>query len=307
MKKLIFFILFLFAIFEIYYYKDNIYEFIILNYIYKDEAFIPNEYNEYRLNNNYNFVQLTDSYTPKNKQDIFNIIYSGLNNGWDEFSYFCNSQYEDCLEDSRNITDSVIDISYVNNFVHPYNSFKSIKIIINNLGKVTIHINKLYTAEEIFETNKAVEDIYSKLITDQMTDREKITAIHDYIINNTIYDTERAENISNNNIYNKYESQKAYGALLQGFAICGGYSDAMAIFLNKMGIKNYKISSSNHVWNLVNLDGKWYHLDLTWDDPVVNTKENLLLHNYFLITTDELENLDKEQHTFDKNVFVEAK
>lgn len=65
--------------------------------------------------------------------------------------------------------------------------------------------------------------------------------------------------------------------------------DSMAVFLGKMGIKNIKISNISHVWNLVYLNGAWFHLDLTWDDPVVNTNENLLLHNYFLITNTDLQ------------------
>ena len=80
----------------------------------------------------------------------------------------------------------------------------------------------------------------------------------------------------------------------------------MAIFLNKMNIPNYRISSVNHVWNLVYLDGKWLHLDLTWDDPVVNTKENLLLHNFFLINSDELKKKNTGQHDYDANIFLET-
>ena len=80
----------------------------------------------------------------------------------------------------------------------------------------------------------------------------------------------------------------------------------MNIYLNTLGIQNYKISSSNHVWNLVNLDGTWYHLDLTWDDPVASDGNQYLLHNFFLISTDELLNLDTVEHTFDKNIYKEA-
>lgn len=306
MKKLLAFLITIGALFTIYVYRNELFEYIVLNYVYKEE-FTSNNYNEYKLSYNYKFVTQTDNYKPQNKKDILNIIYSGLNNGWDEFSYFCTMEYENCIEDSKNITKDATTVSYMNNFIHPYNSFSNIKISINNLGKVTIKVNKLYTEEEIEILNKKIDKIYNSVITNDMTDGEKIKAIHDYIIKNTVYDSEKADNLNNSNYISKYKSQTAYGPLIQGEGICGGYSDAMALFLDKMNIPNYKISSDNHVWNLVYLDDKWYHLDLTWDDPVVNTKENLLLHNFFLITSDELASKNTGQHNYNKEIFEEAK
>lgn len=306
MKKLLIFLITIGILFIVYTYKDQLFEYVVLNCIYKEE-FTAGNSNEYKLNYNNSFVKQTDNYKPQNKQDILNIIYSGLNNGWDEFSYFCTMEYEDCINDSKDITNNAITVSYMNNFIHPYNSFSNIKISINNLGKVTIKVNKLYTSDDIYTLNLKIDEIYNDIITKDMSDTDKIKAIHDYIINTTVYDSEKADNLNNENYVAKYKSQTAYGPLIEGFGICGGYSDAMALFLNKMGIPNYKISSDNHVWNLVYLDNNWLHLDLTWDDPVVNTKENLLLHNFFLITSDELAKKNTGQHNYDKNVFVEAK
>ena len=79
------------------------------------------------------------------------------------------------------------------------------------------------------------------------------------------------------------------------------------IFLNKLDVPNYRISSENHVWNLVYLDGNWYHLDLTWDDPVTENNTNIRLDNFLLITTDQLEQLDTGYHVYDKSVYLEAK
>ena len=79
----------------------------------------------------------------------------------------------------------------------------------------------------------------------------------------------------------------------------------MAIFLNKYNIPNFKVVSENHIWNAVYLDGKWYHLDLTWDDPVLTDGSDTLEYTFFLITTPELEELETNQHVFDKKVFKE--
>ena len=83
----------------------------------------------------------------------------------------------------------------------------------------------------------------------------------------------------------------------------------MAIYLNTIGLQNYKINSDNHIWNLVNLDGTWYHLDLTWDDPVtVGIPDlNLLEHSFFMISTKELLNYNTGEHVFDQNIYRELK
>ena len=129
-----------------------------------------------------------------------------------------------------------------------------------------------------------------------MSNYDKIKTFHDHIVNSTIYD----EN-------NSFESYTAYNLITSGLSICGGYSDIMSIYLNTLGIKNYKITSENHVWNLVNLDGVWYHLDMTWDDPVASDGKQYLLHNYLLISTSKLHELDIVEHNFDSNVYFEAK
>ena len=124
--------------------------------------------------------------------------------------------------------------------------------------------------------------------------------IHDYIINHTEYDKLKYENKNDDT----YKSNTAYGVLIEGYGTCNGYADAMEIFLDKMNIINYKISNEEHIWNLVYLDGKWYHLDLTWDDPISDI--NINRDTYFLINTKTLEKINDGTHTFDKNIYSEA-
>ena len=83
-------------------------------------------------------------------------------------------------------------------------------------------------------------------------------------------------------------------------------ADSMKLFLDRLNIPNYKISSENHIWNLVNVDNNWYHLDLTWDDPVTSNGTDVLEYDYFLITTTELEELESDQHNFDIKIYKEA-
>ena len=82
----------------------------------------------------------------------------------------------------------------------------------------------------------------------------------------------------------------------------------MAIFLTKLGYINYKISNESHIWNLVLLDDKWYHIDLTWDDPVyTNIDINKIEYDYFLKTTNELRQAKDKEHTFNEIIYAEAR
>ena len=146
-----------------------------------------------------------------------------------------------------------------------------------------------------------MKEIITRQVKNTKDEREIIKIIHDYIINNTKYDSDK----SDRNI-EKYNSNIAYGPLLQGYGLCGGYTDAMAIFLDYYDIPNYKVISENHIWNAVYLNNKWYHLDLTWDDPVMKDGSNTLEYTFFLITTKELEEQATNQHIFNKSVFSEV-
>ena len=141
-------------------------------------------------------------------------------------------------------------------------------------------------------------------MTPDIDTRKQIKVFHDYIINNTVYDTERAEDINDFvHTNNDSQSHKANGVLKSHIGLCSGYTDLMAIFLSSLNVQNYKISHQKHVWNAVYLNNTWYHLDLTWDDPVTNTGENILIDDFFLITTEKLEALDQTNHKYDKTVY----
>ncbi len=259
--------------------------------------------NEYTRNYEYKYLSNSKDYVPYSNEDLINIVYGVLNQGWDEFTFYCPRKYEDCIEDVRKLSNNDEYLSHINNYVNPYNSYSSLKTIYDDTGMVTLEVNHLYTKEEIEKDNKVIDEIIKNNIKEGMTDTEKIRVIHDYIINNTKYDTKRAEKKDS-----PYDSARIQGLLFEHFATCSGYSDTMAVILDKLNIPNYKVSSDNHVWNAVYIDGKWKHLDLTWDDPVNSTGPDTLEYNYFLIDTDKLLDIDKkDQHVFNQDVYLEFK
>ena len=256
--------------------------------------------NDYTRDYDFNYVQLTDNFSPNNYQDLLNIYYTVLNSGETEFSFYCPDEYTNCLTDVNSLANNQTVLSTINNFVHPFNSFRHLETSYDDYGKVTLKIDHIYSNSDIKLIEAKVKKIEEEIWQDTMTNEDKIKEAHNYIINNSKYDSDR----SDNNIV-KYKSDTAYGTLLEGYSLCGGYTDAMELFLEDMNIKSYKISSENHVWNAVNLNNAWYHLDLTWDDPITTDGSDILEYNFFLITTSELDALEAEQHNYDKNVYKE--
>lgn len=135
------------------------------------------------------------------------------------------------------------------------------------------------------ELNAAVENIAAKVTG--TTEFEIEAQLHDILCSMVEYSDNEAEGM----IYT------SYGALVEGKALCEGYSRAMQLLLARFGIASTTVSGiadgEGHMWNVVNIEGEWYHLDATWNDISNET----VSHEYFNITDSEIL-LD---HTFAKN------
>lgn len=126
--------------------------------------------------------------------------------------------------------------------------------------------------EEILDALAEIEATFPE----NANDIDKVTAIHDYLINNTEF--------SKDNVYSK----NAYGPLVAGFAQCEGYAKGLAYACNYFGIENVRITGTkwdgnSHAWTKVKIDGKWYNVDVTWDDPEIANGGQLLRHNYLFV------------------------
>ena len=299
MKKLLTLFLFIFLIVLAYQYRDDIYEVYYDNFISIEDKTTKLEKNQYYRDYSFSYAKNVDSFIPQNKKDLLNIYYTIVNSGMTDFTFFCPKDYTDCINDVNDLANDQNTVSNINNFVHPYNSFKTLKTEVDSTGKIDIHIEKVYTEEMIILLNYKVDEIIKNEIVENDSTKEKIKKIHDYIINNTTYDKER----SDKKIIN-YKSDNAYGVLIEHYGICGGYTDAMMLFLEKLNLPNYKIATENHVWNYVKIDDKWLHLDLTWDDPVATSGKNILDDSYFLIDDDDLFNMEQDEHIYNADIYT---
>ena len=88
-----------------------------------------------------------------------------------------------------------------------------------------------------------------------------------------------------------YDSYTMYGALVSRVAVCQGYAEAYNFLLDQLGFSNYVCTSAqvNHAWNIVEVYGKKYHIDVTWDDPAVD-RIGRAQHNNLLVSSQRLYN-----------------
>ncbi len=298
MKKIVGFLLFSLTIYFAYQYREKIYELYNIYFVPIEDKITKLEKNDYYRNYDYTYLKNTNNFIPHNKNDIKNIYYTIVNSGMKYFTFYCPSDYKTCINDVNDLANDQDTVSNINNFVHPFNSFKTLKTEVDSTGKVQIEIEKVYDEQMIIILNYKVDEIIKNNIKDGQNTKDKIKAIHDYIINNTSYDKKR----SDEKIIN-YKSDNAYGVLIENHGLCGGYTDSMMLFLEKFKIPNYKIATENHIWNYVKVDNEWLHLDLTWDDPVTTNGKDILDDSYFLITDSELKEIEQTEHNYDANIY----
>lgn len=120
--------------------------------------------------------------------------------------------------------------------------------------------------------------------------------LHDYVCKNVAYDVKAKEN-------DNQKSYTAYGALVDGVAVCEGYARAMQLLLNQYSIPCRLVcgyAGEEHMWNLVKIGEKWHHLDATWDDPRTSDNSNVIMHYYFNISDDRIKDTHKMDVDFKK-------
>ena len=125
-------------------------------------------------------------------------------------------------------------------------------------------------ADKMAEVDDAVEDFYEEYIQGKISEDEddwkfkREIEIIRYMVETIRYAEERYR--SNSMVEDDYT---AYGALIEGEAVCAGYARAFDKLAARCGIESHYVANSTHAWNVVELDdGKWYHVDVTWEDPV---------------------------------------
>lgn len=146
------------------------------------------------------------------------------------------------------------------------------------------------SASDVIDMQKAflskVTDIVNLLPENVKSEYERELYCHDYIVDNCIYQDDGDDWI-------KYST---YGAIINGYSVCTGYSQGMQLLLSCLGVDSALVTGEGqgegHQWNIVNIEDNWYHVDPTWDDTDVNglsdQNQYFAKYDYFNLTTQQI-------------------
>ena len=140
------------------------------------------------------------------------------------------------------------------------------------------------TAQDVAAMQVKLDQLVDQANTLCQTDLEKVFYVHEWLVQNIAYDREHLSD-------NVQDDHNLRGALLEGTAVCDGYAKTYALTLRKLGITGVLVTSKDigHAWNMVELDGNWYQVDCTWDDPVDGSDQlGYCMHKHLLCTTEEM-------------------
>lgn len=234
----------------------------------------------------YYYSQLTD-----NQKSIYHAVANGIK----------NLEHEIVLKEYQYIDNDTLlkDIDITINYFyldHPEVFYVENEYFISEISSLTgknVILNLKYTIATLEELNQKIEKMIPIIeeYLEKVEGKSKIEAeiiLHDELGKNVRYYThENLEDVPT-------ECHTIEGAFINQTAVCDGISKAMQILLSKVDIKNIivlgKIEEVSHAWNMVELDGNWYHLDITSDKSVKDLEEKgVVIHSYFNIMTQDIE------------------
>lgn len=137
-----------------------------------------------------------------------------------------------------------------------------------------------------------IYDIADSITDRNMSTREKVKAVHDWLCIHVAYDYD--------NYLNGTIPQSSYGIegpIIYGKSVCQGYALTFQAFMETLGIENEYVRgeatnssghTGGHAWNKVKVDGQWYWIDVTWDDPVPDRPGIVYWYTYFLISEEQM-------------------
>lgn len=183
----------------------------------------------------------------------------------------------------------VLDV-YQRDYAHHFWLGKKYSYSYYDENRITEYMPQYTMSGETLENAKtafvsAADKILAN-ITPSMTDYEKELILHDGLVKQVVYDLDAPH------------AHDPYGALVEGKAVCEGYAEAFQYLLHRAGIQSFLVIGSSrgegHEWNVVKIDGKYYHVDPTWND-----QGDTIFHAYFNMSDDMI----KEDHAINATVY----
>jgi len=162
----------------------------------------------------------------------------------------------------------------------------------------SIQLKYYYTEEEAIAIKARIEPVYMEIVNGakkQKNDYKKIKYVHDKLINLATYTKYSKDNV--------HEFQSIVSIFDTKESVCAGYTYGFKFIMDQLNIDSIatrdignEVASDNHIWNMVNLYGKWYNIDITYDHQL--TKNGTISYNYFLKENSEF----YKDHKMQKNI-----
>lgn len=138
---------------------------------------------------------------------------------------------------------------------------------------------------QIRQKQTALEQVVNGILAQvdpKWSDLETALFLHDYLATHAQYDE-------------TLQIRDAYTILVKGTGVCQAYTLAYRLLLNRVNITSGTVTSTalNHIWNILLIDDKWYHVDVTWDDPTQD-RIGRVTHRYFCTSEARREAVLKE-------------
>ncbi len=227
------------------------------------------------INENGTMIEILDEY-PGLETYLFNKLKAKETGAIDVSDYGITGGAEEALRIVNAVISKNPELIYVN-------MSDGVACTVRNNEIDTLSISGGYFTYDQTVFNAEVNKVMS-LIEDDMSDLEKIMTVHNYLCMDVEY---AYDEFISGGVTDKQHS--AIGAIINKRAVCDGYARAFSYYMDKLGINSYVVTGTatneagtvSHAWNQVELDGKWYFVDVSWDDPVPDWYGNIR-YTYFL-------------------------
>lgn len=203
------------------------------------------------------------------------------------------SQYGISVKTFRDIYPQVINENPELFFVEGGCTYQSMGEIVSNVlpdylcGEESVNVLTEEQKSQIRQKQTALEQVINGILAQvdpDWSDLEKALFLHDYLATHAQYDK-------------TLQIRDAYTILVEGTGVCQAYTLAYRLLLNRVNITSGTVTSTslNHIWNILLIDGNWYHVDVTWDDPTED-RIGQSQHVYFCLSEDKLKDTNNGAH-----------
>lgn len=213
----------------------------------------------------------SNSQTASTQTELADAFYNAFSNWQTEFDI----EYKGNTENIEQTIEQAVNAALANDdYILGHTNERNITFSYNKLS-AEIHVKQSYL------TNAQQEQIVDervKTLTSSwqgLSNFAKVRAVNDYIVRQTAYTKQSATS-----------EYSAYSVLVEGKGVCQGYALLALKMLRELGVETKYIvgyvGDVGHAWNLVKLDGQWYHVDTTWNDPVPD-RGQAVSYKYLLV------------------------